>query len=54
LGGYARGVVFAGMPLVVSLVLVLPVLGLGFLGIDATDLWRSRRSYPSSYGVPWD
>jgi membrane protein DedA with SNARE-associated domain len=33
---WQRGLVFAMIPLLVSLVFVLPTLGLGFLGIDAT------------------
>jgi membrane protein DedA with SNARE-associated domain len=36
LSDWQRGVVFAGLPLLVSLLLVLPVLGLGFLGVGAT------------------
>ena len=33
---WLTGVVFAGLPLVVSLVLVMPLLGLGFFGVGAT------------------
>jgi hypothetical protein len=33
---WARGIVFALAPLLVSLVLVMPLLGLGFLGVGAT------------------
>jgi membrane protein DedA with SNARE-associated domain len=33
---WQKGLSFAGVPLLVSLVLVLPVLGLGFLGVGAT------------------
>jgi membrane protein DedA with SNARE-associated domain len=33
---WVRGVVFAMVPLTVSLVLVMPILGLGFLGVGAT------------------
>ena len=33
---WQRGIVFAALPLLVSLLLVLPVLGLGFLGVGAT------------------
>jgi membrane protein DedA with SNARE-associated domain len=36
LADWQRGVIFAGLPLLVSLLLVLPVLGLGFLGVGAT------------------
>jgi membrane protein DedA with SNARE-associated domain len=33
---WQKGLIFAGVPLLVSLVLVMPLLGLGFLGIGAT------------------
>jgi membrane protein DedA with SNARE-associated domain len=33
---WLKGLVFAGLPLLVSLVLVMPLLGLGFMGIGAT------------------
>jgi hypothetical protein len=33
---WLKGLVFAGIPLLVSLILVMPLLGLGFLGIGAT------------------
>jgi hypothetical protein len=33
---WERGVIFASVPLLVSLLVVLPVLGLGFLGVGAT------------------
>ena len=33
---WQKGVIFAALPLLVSLLLVLPVLGLGFLGVGAT------------------
>jgi hypothetical protein len=35
-GDWQRGVVFAGLPLLVSVLLVLPILGLGLLGLGAT------------------